>query len=367
MRGVATPGKVPGAGPARNNFGTARKKRRERAIVSEFQVHVGDQVEDQAGADVSPDEAAGQPSGEAAAGTVLSGDDALSDDAVSEAAATGVTSDDEATAGDETPPAGGEAAGTTEAEAAGSETTEEGEAVGTGADTGADAEAEADADADTGADTGADAEADAEADGEAEAAPEDDDPVALFKAELRLQPGDWYVVHSYAGYENRVKANLESRTQSLNMEDFIYQIEVPVHEVTEIKQGKRQQVSEKVLPGYILVRMDLTDESWAAVRNTPGVTGFVGLSSRPSPLSLDEVASLLAPEPEEKAAQTEAVRRSSVEYEVGESVTVMDGPFATLPATVNEINPDTQKLKVLVSIFGRETPVELSFDQVSKL
>ena len=196
---------------------------------------------------------------------------------------------------------------------------------------------------------------------------EDDDPVAMFKAELRLLPGDWYVVHSYAGYENRVKANLESRTQSLNMEDYIFQIEVPVHEVTEIKGGKRQQVSEKVLPGYILVRMDLTDESWAAVRNTPGVTGFVGLSSRPSPLSLDEVSSLLAPEPEVKAAQAEAVRRSSVEYEPGESVTVMDGPFATLPATVNEVNPDTQKLKVLVSIFGRETPVELSFDQVAKI
>ncbi len=196
---------------------------------------------------------------------------------------------------------------------------------------------------------------------------EDDDPVAAFKAELRLQPGDWYVVHSYAGYENRVKANLESRTQSLNMEDYIFQIEVPVHEVTEIKGGKRQQVSEKVLPGYILVRMDLTDESWAAVRNTPGVTGFVGLSSRPSPLSLDEVASLLAPEPEQKAASPAEVRRSSVEYEPGESVTVMDGPFATLPATVNEVNPDTQKLKVLVSIFGRETPVELSFDQVAKI
>ena len=189
----------------------------------------------------------------------------------------------------------------------------------------------------------------------------------MFKAELRLQPGDWYVVHSYAGYENRVKANLESRTQSLNMEDYIFQIEVPVHEVTEIKGGKRQQVSEKVLPGYILVRMDLTDESWAAVRNTPGVTGFVGLSSRPSPLSLDEVASLLAPEPEQKAASPAEVRRSSVEYEPGESVTVMDGPFATLPATVNEVNPDTQKLKVLVSIFGRETPVELSFDQVAKI
>jgi transcriptional antiterminator NusG len=217
------------------------------------------------------------------------------------------------------------------------------------------------------ADTADEADAADEADEAAATAVEDDDPVATFKAELRLLPGDWYVVHSYAGYENRVKANLESRTQSLNMEDYIFQIEVPVHEVTEIKGGKRQQVSEKVLPGYILVRMDLTDESWAAVRNTPGVTGFVGLSSRPSPLSLDEVASLLAPEPEQKAASPAEVRRSSVEYEPGESVTVMDGPFATLPATVNEVNPDTQKLKVLVSIFGRETPVELSFDQVAKI
>src|SRR5215831_13333513 len=193
------------------------------------------------------------------------------------------------------------------------------------------------------------------------------DPVAQFTAELRQLPGEWYVVHSYAGYENRVKANLESRTQSLNMEDFIFQIEVPVHQVIEIKGGKRQQVSEKVLPGYILVRMDLTDESWAVVRNTPGVTGFVGLSSRPSPLSLGEVASLLAPEPEPGTKQAEAARPSTVEFEVGESVTVMDGPFATLPATVNEVNPDTQKLKVLVSIFGRETPVELSFDQVTKI
>jgi transcription termination/antitermination protein NusG len=202
------------------------------------------------------------------------------------------------------------------------------------------------------------------ADGEPAAA--EADPVATYAAELRLLPGDWYVVHSYAGYENRVKGNLESRTQSLNMEDYIFQIEVPVHQVTEIKGGKRQQVQEKVLPGYILVRMDLTDESWAAVRNTPGVTGFVGLSSRPSPLSLTEVATLLAPEPQEKAAKAE-VAVLAVEYEVGESVTVMDGPFATLPATVSEINPDTQKLKVLVSIFGRETPVELSFDQVSKI
>ena len=203
-------------------------------------------------------------------------------------------------------------------------------------------------------------------DAEAEEAEAEADPVEAYTAELRQLPGDWYVVHSYAGYENRVKGNLESRTQSLNMEDYIFQIEVPVHQVTEIKGGKRQQVQEKVLPGYILVRMDLTDESWAAVRNTPGVTGFVGLSSRPSPLSLTEVATLLAPEPQEKAAKAE-VTRMAVEYEVGESVTVMDGPFATLPATVNEINPDTQKLKVLVSIFGRETPVELSFDQVSKI
>jgi transcriptional antiterminator NusG len=298
--------------------------------VSESQVHVGDEVKDLPGADVPADEAAGQPAGgEAAAGADPSGDDA-----VSEAAGSGDASDDEGSAVDQA--AAEDETGSADSEAAA-------------------------ADGETEAGEGEDGEAGADA------KPEDDDPVALFKAELRLQPGDWYVVHSYAGYENRVKANLESRTQSLNMEDYIYQIEVPVHEVTEIKQGKRQQVSEKVLPGYILVRMDLTDESWAAVRNTPGVTGFVGLSSRPSPLSLDEVASLLAPEPEEKAAQTEAVRRSSVEYEVGESVTVMDGPFATLPATVNEINPDTQKLKVLVSIFGRETPVELSFDQVSKI
>jgi transcription termination/antitermination factor NusG len=188
-----------------------------------------------------------------------------------------------------------------------------------------------------------------------------------FERELRMQPGDWYVVHSYAGYENRVKTNLESRISSLNMEDYIFQIEVPTHQVTEIKGGKRQQVQEKVLPGYILVRMELTDESWAVVRNTPGVTGFVGLSSRPSPLQLSEVSNLLAPEPEPGTKQAEAARPSTVEFEVGESVTVMDGPFATLPATVNEINPDTQKLKVLVSIFGRETPVELSFDQVTKI
>ena len=207
--------------------------------------------------------------------------------------------------------------------------------------------------------------------GEAEAGEAEErfevDPVEEFTRQLRAMPGDWYVIHSYAGYENRVKTNLENRISSLNMEDYIFQIEVPVHKVTEIKQGKRQQVQEKVLPGYILVRMELTDESWAVVRNTPGVTGFVGLSSRPSALSLHEVAGLLAPEPEEQVKQAEAAKAPTVDYEIGESVTVMDGPFATLPATVNEINADSQKLRVLVSIFGRETPVELSFDQVAKI
>jgi transcriptional antiterminator NusG len=215
-----------------------------------------------------------------------------------------------------------------------------------------------------------DAEVEAEVpDAEDAAEPEQLDPVAEFTRELRMMPGDWYVIHSYAGYENRVKTNLESRISSLNMEDYIFQIEVPTHQVTEVKSGKKQTVNEKVLPGYILVRMDLTDESWAVVRNTPGVTGFVGLSSKPSPLPLGEVASLLAPAPAEgsPAAQAAAAKKTSPEYEVGESVTVMDGPFATLAATVNEVNSVTQKLKVLVSIFGRETPVELSFDQVSKI
>lgn len=189
------------------------------------------------------------------------------------------------------------------------------------------------------------------------------DPVEQFREALRSAPGDWYVVHSYAGYENRVKANLESRITSLNMEDFIYQIEVPTEEVTEIKGGKRQLVTRKKLPGYLFVRMDLTDESWSAVRNTPGVTGFVGHSNHPTPLTIDEVAGQLAPAPKERKAEVPKV----VDFEVGESVTVMDGPFATLPATINEINADAQKLKVLVSIFGRETPVELSFHQVSKI
>jgi transcription termination/antitermination protein NusG len=231
-------------------------------------------------------------------------------------------------------------------------------------------EEEASADAEAAAElAGADGAENLDESDDDAAEPEPVDPVEEFKRELRMMPGDWYVVHSYAGYENRVKTNLESRITSLNMEDYIFQIEVPTHQVTEVKSGKKQTVSEKVLPGYILVRMELTDESWAVVRNTPGVTGFVGLSSKPSPLPLGEVASLLAPAPAEgsPAAQAAAAKKSSPEYEVGESVTVMDGPFATLAATVNEVNSVTQKLKVLVSIFGRETPVELSFDQVSKI
>jgi len=192
---------------------------------------------------------------------------------------------------------------------------------------------------------------------------DDGDPVEAFRERLRTLPGDWYVVHTYAGYENKVKANLETRIASLNMEDYIFQIEVPTQEETQIKQGKRQIVQSKVFPGYVLVRMDLTDESWSAVKNTPSVTGFVG-TSHPTPLSNDDVVKFLAPKPKE-AKKAEAPK--VVDFTIGESVTVMDGPFATLPATINEINPEAQRLKVLVSIFGRETPVELSFSQVSKI
>jgi transcriptional antiterminator NusG len=201
------------------------------------------------------------------------------------------------------------------------------------------------------------------------------DPAAEMRAALLKADGEWYVVHSYAGYENKVKANLETRIHSLDMEEYIFQVEVPTEEVTEIKNGQRKQVQRKVLPGYILVRMDLNDASWSAVRNTPGVTGFVGATSRPSPLSIDDVLKFLLPQEQQakpaaggKAAAAPAKGPVvEVDFEVGESVTVMDGPFATLPATISEVNADAQKLKVLVSIFGRETPVELSFSQVSKI
>lgn len=198
-----------------------------------------------------------------------------------------------------------------------------------------------------------------------------DPAVALreeFRSALIEQPGEWYVVHSYAGYENRVKHNLENRRSSLSMEDFIHDVQVPQEEVVEIKSGQRKQIKRNKFPGYVLVRMDLTDESWSTVRHTPGVTGFVGHAHQPTPLTLDEVISILFVEPESSAKTAQAASEAAiVDFEIGESVTVIDGAFATLPASINEINADSQKLKVLVSIFGRETPVELSFDQVQKL
>ncbi|ASU80216.1 transcription termination/antitermination protein NusG [Actinopolyspora erythraea] len=204
------------------------------------------------------------------------------------------------------------------------------------------------------------------------------DPVEELRAMLKRAPGEWYVVHSYAGYENKVKNNLEHRAQTLDVEDYIFQVEVPTEEVTEIKNNQRKFVQRKVLPSYVLVRMELNDASWSAVRNTPGVTGFVGATSQPSPLSTEEVLKFLAPQAEREAKESAAKKAAAkqepgksaaveVDFEVGESVTVMDGPFATLPATISEVNGEAQKLKVLVSIFGRETPVELSFDQVSKI
>ncbi|OON78457.1 transcription termination/antitermination protein NusG [Streptomyces tsukubensis] len=203
------------------------------------------------------------------------------------------------------------------------------------------------------------------------------DPVAALRDELRTLPGEWYVIHTYAGYENRVKTNLEQRAVSLNVEDYIFQAEVPQEEVVQIKNGDRKTIRQNKLPGYVLVRMDLTNESWGVVRNTPGVTGFVGNAYDPYPLTLDEIVKMLAPEAEEKAAREAAeaegkpapqrkVEVQVLDFEVGDSVTVTDGPFATLQATINEINADSKKVKGLVEIFGRETPVELSFDQIQK-
>jgi transcription termination/antitermination protein NusG len=196
---------------------------------------------------------------------------------------------------------------------------------------------------------------------------------AAFRAKLRVQEGDWFVIHSYAGYENRVKVNLQTRVTSLNMEPYIFDVQVPMETVTEIKNGQRKQVARVRMPGYVLVRMELTDESWGAVRHTPGVTGFVGHTHQPVPLSHDEIYTMLNPMFEApgaaagEAGGSKAGETHIVDFEVGESVTVMEGPFETLPATISEINPESQKLKVLVSIFGRETPVELSFSQVAKI
>jgi transcriptional antiterminator NusG len=213
----------------------------------------------------------------------------------------------------------------------------------------------------------------AEADVEGVEDVEDVEDEAAFRAKLRIQEGEWYVIHSYAGYENRVKANLQTRVTSLNMEPYIFDVEVPMETVTEIKNGQRKLVNRVRMPGYVLVRMDLTDESWGAVRHTPGVTGFVGHTHQPVPLSHDEIYTMLNPtfetpgDASSEARGAKAAEVNIVDFEVGESVTVMEGPFETLPATISEINPESQKLKVLVSIFGRETPVELSFSQVAKI
>ncbi|WP_238335140.1 transcription termination/antitermination protein NusG [Kribbella amoyensis] len=215
---------------------------------------------------------------------------------------------------------------------------------------------------------------------EDEAEPEEPgDPLEELRSRLRSQIGDWYVVHTYSGMENRVKGNLENRINSLNMEDYIFEIVVPTEEVAEIKNGQRRMVKRTVLPGYVLVRMDLTDESWSTVRHTPSVTGFVGNSQKPVPLSLEEVEKMLAPAvvaaAEAAAAETggapaKAPAKKKVEvadFGVGDSVMVVDGPFATLHATITEINADAQRIKALVEIFGRETPVELSFNQIQKV
>lgn len=229
----------------------------------------------------------------------------------------------------------------------------------------------------------AEAGTEAEAVAETAAEPEEELSPALalakFKRELKKLPGEWYVIHTYAGYENKVKQNLETRAVTLDVEEQIHQIEVPTEEYTEIKNGEKKKATRKVLPGYALVRIDLDDQTWNVVRNTPGVTGFVGATSRPTPLSLSEVAKFLMPKVEAPAGATAgseaagaegdagAAAAEVVEFEVGESVTVQDGPFATLPASISEVDTTSRKLKVLVSIFGRETPVELGFNQVDKL
>jgi len=201
---------------------------------------------------------------------------------------------------------------------------------------------------------------------EVDAAP---DPLEEFREALRSKPGEWFVVHTYSGMENRVKNNLENRIGSLNMEDFIYEVHVPQEDVSEIKNGQRRMVRRTVLPGYVLVRMELTDESWSAVRHTPSVTGFVGHSHQPVPLSLDEVEAMLAPsiiEASQAPSQQKAKQVEFTDFYPGDSVMVVDGPFATLHATITEINLDAQRVKALVEIFGRETPVDLSFSQIQK-
>jgi transcriptional antiterminator NusG len=211
---------------------------------------------------------------------------------------------------------------------------------------------------------------------------DDEDPIAAFRARLESQFGEWYVLHSYSGFENRVKQNLETRSISLNMEDYIFEVAVPTEEVTEIKNGQRKLVKRNKFPGYVLVRMDLTDESWGVVRHTPGVTGFVGQGHNPAPLTTDEAFDMLRPAVEKPLATVAAAAAAStagketalgapaakidIDLNIGDSVTVVDGPFATLHASIAEINLDAQKVVGLVEIFGRETPVELGFNQIQK-
>ena len=205
--------------------------------------------------------------------------------------------------------------------------------------------------------------------------PAEEDPLVQLKRHLRAALGEWYVIHSYSGHENRVKTQLATRTETQDMEDYIFEVQVPMEDATEVKNGQKKIVRRVRVPGYVLVRMDLTTESWRVVRDTPGVTGFVGNATEPTPLTFDEIYSMLAPSvglPEKKrssggSAGKAAAAQKMPDFHVGESVTVMDGPFETMPATISEIHSEAQKLQVLVSIFGRETPVELAFDQVAKI
>jgi transcription termination/antitermination protein NusG len=263
-----------------------------------------------------------------------------------------------------------------DADQAGDEVTEAETAEGLDLPEGQTAEGEAAEQAESGPPSLSDADTDGATDIDAPPA----DPMEEFRQSLRGKPGDWFVVHTYSGMENRVKANLENRISSLNMEDFIYEVIVPQEEVPEIKNGQRRLVRRTVLPGYVLVRMDLTDESWSTVRHTPSVTGFVGHSHQPVPLTFDEVEKMLAPAVEEQVAaaaaaaggeaadQPKAKKKVEVaDFAVGDSVMVVDGPFATLHATITEMNVDAQRVKALVEIFGRETPVELSFNQIQRV
>jgi transcription termination/antitermination protein NusG len=218
---------------------------------------------------------------------------------------------------------------------------------------------------------------DAEVSGDADGSEDpEEDPLGDLKRHLRSALGEWYVIHSYSGHENRVKTQLATRTETQDMEDFIFEVQVPMEDATEVKNGQKKIVRRVRIPGYVLVRMDLTTESWRVVRDTPGVTGFVGNATEPTPLNFDEIYSMLEPSvglPEKKRTSGSgtpakaAASQKLPDLHVGESVTVMDGPFETMPATISEIHAESQKLQVLVSIFGRETPVELGFDQVAKI